>query len=148
MDAAEIDRLARVVIDAGFHIHSDLGPGLFESVYENILVGKLRGLGIHVATQQLIGIEYQGTFIPNAFRIDLLIEKSLIVELKSVEQVAPVHAKQLLTYLRLMNLPVGLLINFGGETYKQGVRRLANRHADLASWRLGASQKDAGKETL
>ncbi len=146
MDAAEIDRLASVVIEAAYQIHKDLGPGLFESVYETILAGKLRGLGVHVETQRLIDMNYQGTFISNAFKVDLLIEDCLIVELKSVEQLAPVHAKQVLTYLRLMKLPVGLLINFGGATLKEGIRRLANHHTDLATWRLGARENTGGDD--
>jgi GxxExxY protein len=133
MDAREIDRLAHIVIDTAFHIHKDLGPGLFESVYETILQGKLPGLGINVESQRMINIDYQGTFIPNAFKVDLLVEECLVVELKSIERLAPVHAKQVITYLRLMKLPVGLLINFGAATLKEGIRRLANNHADLAT---------------
>lgn len=133
MDGKEIDRLASIVIDTAFHIHRDLGPGLFESVYETILHGKLKAAGIRVESQRMIDIDYQGTFIPNAFKVDLLVEKCLIVELKSIERLAPVHAKQVITYLRLMKLPVGLLINFGAATLKEGIRRLVNNHTDLAS---------------
>lgn len=143
MDPATIDRLARTVIDAGFHIHDDLGPGLFESVYETLLANVLRDSGLNVERQKLIGIEYRGVFIPDAFKVDLVVEEILPVELKSLDRLAPVHAKQLLTYLRLMRLPVGLLINFGGETFKEGIKRVANNHTDLASWRLGASVSNA-----
>lgn len=129
----EIDRLASIVIDTAFHLHKALGPGLLESAYEIILFEKLVSQGLKVERQRAINVKYEGIFIEGAFKIDLLIEDRLIVELKSVEQYAPVHAKQVITYLRLMNLPIGLLINFGTATFKEGVRRLANNHSDLAT---------------
>jgi GxxExxY protein len=125
---SSVDELARIAVNIGFHIHEDLGPGLLESVYEMILFEKLVKQGLRVDRQRPINITYDDIAIENAFRIDLLIEDRLIVEIKSVEQHAPVHAKQLLTYLRLMNLPLGLLMNFGCATFKEGVRRLANNH--------------------
>jgi GxxExxY protein len=123
-----VDELARIAVNIGFHIHEDLGPGLLESVYEMIMLEKLVKQGLRVDRQRPITITYDDIAIENAFRIDLLIEDQLIVEIKSVEQHAPVHAKQLLTYLRLMHLPLGLLMNFGCATFKEGVRRLANNH--------------------
>lgn len=129
----EIDRLASIVIDTAFHLHKALGPGLLESAYEIILFEKLISQGLKVERQRPINVNYDGIFVEAAFKIDLLIEDKLIVELKSVEQYAPVHAKQVITYLRLMNLPIGLLINFGTATFKEGVRRLANNHSDLAT---------------
>ena len=129
----EIDRLASIVVDTAFQMHKLLGPGLLESAYEIILTAKLKSLGLKVDRQRPIDIEYDGITIKDAFKIDLLIEDRLVVELKSVEQYAPGHAKQVITYLRLMNLPVGLLINFGTATFKEGCRRLANNHIDLAS---------------
>jgi GxxExxY protein len=118
-----LDDIARVVVDAAFHIHRDLGPGLLESAYELILAEKLAMLGLRVERQISIDIEYAGIRIANAFKIDLLVEGQLVVELKSVENFAPVHAKQVLTYLKLTNLRLGLLINFGMATFKEGVRR-------------------------
>jgi GxxExxY protein len=118
-----LDDIARVVVDAAFHIHRDLGPGLLESAYELILAEKLGMLGLRVERQVSIDIEYSGIRIANAFKIDLLVEGQLVVELKSVENFAPVHAKQVLTYLKLTNLRLGLLINFGMATFKEGVRR-------------------------
>jgi GxxExxY protein len=118
-----LDDIARVVVDAAFHIHRDLGPGLLESAYELILAEKLAMLGLKVERQVSIDIEYSGIRIANAFKIDLLVEGRLVVELKSVETFAPVHAKQVLTYLKLTNLRLGLLINFGMATFKEGVRR-------------------------
>jgi GxxExxY protein len=139
---SEIDKLATTVVDTAFHIHNDLGPGLFESVYETILEGELKARGLRVARQRLIDITYRGTLIPSAFKADLLIEDRLLIELKSVEHIAPVHAKQLLTYLRLMNLPIGFLINFGSASFRDGVKRVANTKAPLATWRLSVNPND------
>jgi GxxExxY protein len=138
----EVDKLAKAVVDTAFHIHNDLGPGLFETVYETILEGELKARGFRVARQRLIDITYRGVIIPNAFKADLMVEDTLLIELKSVEQIAPVHGKQLLTYLRLLNLPIGLLINFGSASFKDGVKRIANTKAPLAAWRLGVNPND------
>jgi GxxExxY protein len=118
-----LDEIAHVVVDTAFHIHKDLGPELLESAYEMILAEKLMQLGLRVERQVSIDIDYSGIRVANAFKIDLLVESQLIVELKSVEAFAPVHAKQVLTYLRLTNLRLGLLINFGMATFKEGIRR-------------------------
>jgi len=134
----ELDRLAREAVDCGFAIHRDLGPGLLESVYEAILAAKLERRGIHVERQKPLAVEYDGIILTEGFRVDLLLEGQLIIELKSVEQLAPVHSKQLLTYLRLTGRSLGLLMNFGAATYKEGVRRIANSHP-LATLRLGVS---------
>lgn len=114
-------------------LHRELGPGLLESVYEALLAGRLEAMGYKVARQAPIGIEFDGIRFENAFRIDLLVDGRLIVEVKSIDRLSPVHAKQLLTYLRLSKQPVGLLINFGGETLKEGLRRLVNNHQPSAS---------------
>jgi GxxExxY protein len=136
-----VEQLSEVVVDISFKIHRDLGPGMLESAYELILAEKLTALGIAVDRQRSINIEYDGLSIANAFRIDLLVGNMLVVEIKSVEAIAPVHAKQLITYLRLMKLQVGLVINFGGATFKGQVRRVVNNHTDFASSRLRANQK-------
>ena len=122
----ELERLARIVVNEAFGLHRDLGPGLLESVYDRLLFECLRQQGLLVSRQVPIRIDYKGIVFDNAFIADLVVEGSLLVELKSVEGHAPVHAKQVLTYLRLMNLPLGLLINFGMATFKEGVRRLGN----------------------
>ncbi|WP_432770459.1 MAG: GxxExxY protein [Sphingopyxis sp.] len=122
----DIEIVARTAIDCGFHLHKDLGPGLLEGVYEILMAEALRDVGLHVARQIAVPIEYKGVAIDNAFRIDLLVEDRLVIELKSVERMAPVHGKQVLTYLRLMKLPLGLLINFGQETFRDVVKRVAN----------------------
>lgn len=124
----DIEELARVTIDCGFDLHKNLGPGLLESVYEAIMADKLSRRGLKVQRQAAIPIRYEGIELPEGFRADLLIEGALLVELKSVERLLPLHGKQVLTYLRLLDLPLGLLINFGGETFKEGVKRIANNY--------------------
>ncbi len=129
----DIDRITGDVIDVAIRIHRDLGPGLLESVYETVLAGNLTAMGYRVERQRPVDIEFEGMCFAAAFRIDLLVDERLIVEIKSIDQLSPVHAKQLLTYLRLTKQPVGLLINFGGETLKEGVRRLVNNHYPLSA---------------
>ena len=132
-DRRDIEELARLAIDAGFHIHSELGPGLFESVYEAMLVLKLSEVGLSVQRQAPISIEYEGVSLGEGFRADLLIENRLIVEVKSIERLSPLHTKQVLTYLRLLQQPLGLLMNFGGATFREGIKRVVNDHTSLAS---------------
>ena len=122
----QLEALATVVVDMAFGLHRDLGPGLLETAYEIILFEKLRQSGIAVARQVPINVQYDGILIENAFKIDLLIANRLVIELKSVERLNPVHAKQVLTYLRLMDLPLGLLVNFGQSLFKDGVKRITN----------------------
>ena len=122
----ELERLARIVVDCGYRLHRDLGPGLLESAYERLMFELLATDGLQVARQIAVPLQYNGIVIDNAFKADLLIENRLLVELKSTEKHEPVHAKQVITYLRLMNLPLGLLINFGLPTFKAGIRRIAN----------------------
>lgn len=135
-----IEEISAVVVDAGFHLHCDLGPGLLESVYEAVLAGMLEKRGLQVERQRVIAFDFDGLHFNEGLRVDLLVEGRLVVELKSVENLAPVHAKQVLTYLRLLNLPLGLLINFGAATFKEGVKRVVNNHRDFASSRLRVNQ--------
>lgn len=128
----DIDRISGDVVDLAIRIHRELGPGLLESVYEAVLAGKLVDKGYRVIRQHPVDIEFDGKRFEAAFRIDLFVDDRLVVEIKSVEKLAPVHAKQVLTYLRLTKQPVGLLINFGGETLKEGVRRLVNNYTPSA----------------
>jgi GxxExxY protein len=123
-----IDDISGDVIGVAMDIHREIGPGLLESVYEAILARKLARIGYHIETQKPLGFSFEDMEFPAAFKIDLLVDRRLVVELKSVERIQPVHAKQLLTYLRLMKLPVGLLINFGCETLKEGVKRVVNNY--------------------
>ncbi|WP_445192840.1 GxxExxY protein [Sphingomonas sp. Tas61C01] len=133
MGSRDIDVISGDVVDIALRLHRDLGPGLLESVYEAVLAARLASIGYPVARQQPVGIEFETVKIDAAFRIDLLVDGRLIIEIKSVEHLLPVHSKQLLTYLRLTGQPVGLLINFGGATLKEGVRRLVNNHRPSAS---------------
>jgi len=121
-----INQITADIIDASIHLHADLGPGLFESAYEELLAAELTRRGLCVQRQLVIPFEYRGTKIDFGFRLDLLVEGRVPVELKCTERLAPIHQRQLLTYLRLMKLPVGLLVNFGGERLIDGVQRIMN----------------------
>jgi GxxExxY protein len=135
-----IEELASIVVDCAFHLHSDLGPGPLETVYEAILSKQLEEKGLHVERQKPVPIRYQGIELNEGFRLDILLEDELVIELKSVENIHPVHSKQLLTYLRLMDLPLGLLINFGAPLMKEGLHRVVNKHTNFASSRLRVHQ--------
>ena len=128
---SKIEKIAATVVDTAFHIHRDLGPGLLETVYEVVLEKMLRERGLSVERQKPVPIQYAGLTFDEGFRADLVVEGCLVVELKSVEKLAPVHGKQLLTYLRLMDLSLGLLVNFGSATFKEGVRRIVNNYEEL-----------------
>ena len=121
-----IDEITSDVIGEAIRIHRELGPGLLESVYEKVLAGSLARSGYTVACQVPVTIEYDGLSFDAAFRVDILVEQRVIVEVKCVEALGKLHAKQLLTYLRLMKQPVGLLLNFSSLTMKDGIRRLVN----------------------
>ncbi len=128
-----IDRVTSDVIELAIRVHRDLGPGLLESVYETVLAAKLAAAGYAVHRQYPVSFEFEGMRFDAGFRADLLVDGRLIVEIKSIDQLSKVHAKQLLTYLKLTKQPVGLLINFGGETLKEGIRRLVNNYNSSAS---------------
>jgi GxxExxY protein len=121
-----LDETTGEIIDSALKLHRNLGPGLMESVYEAILAKELARRGFLVERQKPVHFEYDGMMFEEGLRLDLLVDGRVIVELKSVEKLAPVHSKQLLTYLRLMKLPVGLLINFGAATLKEGLQRVVN----------------------
>jgi iron complex transport system substrate-binding protein len=122
----DLEALASAAVDCGFRLHADIGPGLLESAYEALMAEALRQRGLEIARQVAVPLKYNGVVVDNAFKIDLLVERKLVVELKSIDRLAPVHGKQVLTYLRLMHLPLGLLMNFGQATFKDGLRRIAN----------------------
>ena len=124
----DLEEIARIAVDCGYHLHCDLGPGLLESAYELILSKMIERRGLAVRRQLPIQIDYDGVVVDNAFKIDLLVEGRLLIELKSTERNSPVYAKQVLTYLRLMDLPLGLLMNFGQPTFKGGLQRIANNY--------------------
>lgn len=114
------------MLNCGLQLHRDIGPGLLESVYEEVLADRLEMAGLKIDRQQPVNIILDGKTCPQAFRFDILVEQILLVEIKSVERMGPIHVSQTLTYIRLMNLPLGLLLNFGNETFKQGIRRVVN----------------------
>ena len=120
------DEIARVVVESAFALHKELGPGLLESVYEVLLADALRERGLSVERQKPIPICFRGKRFDEGFRADLLVADLVLVELKPVEALARVHRKQVLTYLRLTNLKLGRLINFGGELLKGNMERLVN----------------------
>ncbi len=132
----QLESLATQTIDAAVKLHMGLGPGLLESVYRLLLAAELERRGLRVEQHRRVPIEFQGVVVKNALRLDLLVGDRLVVELKSVEVLAPVHYKQLLTYLRLMQLPLGILLNFGAATMKEGIHRVANEKGPFASSRL------------
>ena len=122
----ELEQIAKDVVDASMKLHMALGPGLLESVYAVILQKKLQERGYQVEREVPIPVDFEGLEFEIGFRADLIINSCFIVELKSVEKLAPVHAKQLLTYLKLTDFRLGLLINFGEALLKDGIKRLAN----------------------
>lgn len=122
----QLEKIATDIVDASMKIHMALGPGLLESVYAVILERKLIERGYCVEREKAVPVVFEGINFELGFRADLMINECFIVELKSVEKVAPVHAKQLLTYMKLTDTRLGLLINFGEELLKNGIRRIAN----------------------
>ncbi|HSE38344.1 MAG TPA: GxxExxY protein [Blastocatellia bacterium] len=120
------NEIATIIVDTAFRIHRDLGPGLFESVYERIMEGELTKRGLTVKRQNPIPIVYHGVHFEAGFRCDLLVEGKVIVEVKSIEAIHPVHKKQVLTYLRFSEKRLGLLINFNVALIKDGIVRLVN----------------------
>ncbi len=120
------NEIATIIVDACFKVHTTLGPGLLESVYESVLLYELEKRGLSVTKQQTIPVFYDGTQFEEGFRADLIVEDKIIVELKSIERIMPVHKKQLLTYLRLSDRKLGLLVNFGENLIKNGISRVIN----------------------
>jgi GxxExxY protein len=121
----EMNEITGAVVDAAYRIHEEVGPGLFESIYELLLADMLTGKSFSVQRQVPVPIRFGGKVYDEGFRADLIVEAKVIVEVKSLEHLARVHKKQLLTYLKLLGLSVGLLINFGGELLKGNIERLA-----------------------
>ena len=120
------NEISKVVLDAAFRVHTALGPGLLESVYEAALTHELRKHGLAVETQVPIPVVYDGVRLAIGFRLDVLVESKVILELKSCENLIPIHSKQLLNYLRLSDLKLGLLFNFNVESLKGNIIRLVN----------------------
>src|SRR6516165_8998145 len=126
------NQLGTVIVTAAYRVHTELGPGLFESVYEVVLAYEIRSLGIEVERQPAIPIFYRNLKFEEGFRADLIVGKKVILELKSVENLEKVHAKKLLTQLRLSGMHLGYLINFGAAHLKSGIRRVVNGLAEAS----------------
>ena len=120
--------ISGIVIDEAIAIHRALGSGLFESVYETVLAGRIEARGLRVQRQVPVPIVFDGHVFEAAFKVDILVERTLVLEIKAVEALSKVHAKQVITYLRLMKQPVGLLLNFSCATMAEGIRRIVNNH--------------------
>ena len=123
---SEENRLASIIVDVAFKVHKALGPGLLESVYEAVIAYELEKMGLRVSIQQQMPVIYETVRLDIGFRTDIIVEDLVILELKSVEKILPVHKKQLLTYLRLSDKKLGLLINFGEELMKNGISMVVN----------------------
>ncbi len=122
----DLNDISGQIVDAAVHIHMKLGPGLLESVYTRLLAYELEKRGLVAEREVPVPIVYDEVRFEEGFRADLIVERAVIVELKSVEVLAPVHSKQLLTYLKLLDYRLGLLINFGAPLLKDGIKRIAN----------------------
>jgi GxxExxY protein len=126
MSRLATERLITLVVDVGYHVHTELGPGLLESVYERVLANRLTRLGVKVELQKSVDIVVDDISFPDAYRVDLFLDDHLVVELKAIEKISGLHIRQALTYVQLLDQPVGLLVNFGCERWSDGVRRIMN----------------------
>ena len=131
-----VEELSSLVVDCAYKLHVEAGPGLLETDYEVVLTEMLKERGLRVRRQAQVPIELFGLKFDEGFRADLIVEDSFLIELKSVENLLPVHSKQVLTYLRLLKMPLGLLINYGAGTFKEGVKRIVSRHDDTSASKL------------
>jgi iron complex transport system substrate-binding protein len=124
----EIDSLSGIVVDECIKLHREIGPGLFENVYEAVLAGRLERRGLKVARQFPVPVEIDGQIFDPAFRVGILVENRLVLEIKAVERLSQTHIRQMLTYLRLLKQPIGLLLIFSHGTMMDGIRRVSNDH--------------------
>ena len=123
----DINDISGVIVDRAIHIHKALGPGLFETVYQRILVFELRKAGLAVETEVPIPVKWDRNIIDESFRADIIVNGKILIELKSIESIQPVHKKQVFTYLKLSDIHLGLLINFGAPLLKDGIHRIVNK---------------------
>ena len=121
------NEISKIILDISFDIHTKLGPGLFESVYEEILVYELENYGLNIKRQKAIPVIWEELKMEVGFRADIIVEDKVIIEIKSIEVLAPIHYKQLTTYLKITGLKLGLLINFNEYLLKDGIKRIANK---------------------
>jgi len=141
-----LDDVTGAIVDSAYKLHTGLGPGLLESVYEAVLARDLERRGLKVERQKAVPFDYDGMHFSEGLKADMLIDGLGVVEIKSIERLLPVHLKQVLTYLRLMKRSVGLLINFGAPTLKEGLHRVVNGLAPSASPRLRVNQRATDPE--
>lgn len=141
----DVEELSAIAVDCGYKLRLEAGPGLLETVYEVVLVRMLNERGIAVKRQVPVPIRLMGMTFEEGFRADIIVEDRLLIELKSVENLLPVHSKQVLTYLRLLKLPLGFLINFGTPAFKDGCKWIVNNHRETASSRLRLNQESHAK---
>ncbi len=125
------NELAKIVVDASYRIHTKLGPGLLESAYQAILAYELEKQGLQIKTEVILPITYDAIIIDTGYRADIIVENLIIVELKSVEKIQDVHLKQVLTYLKVSGLHLGLLINFGAPLIRDGIKRIVNKLPEM-----------------
>jgi GxxExxY protein len=120
------NRIATIVVDAAYRIHKQLGSGLLESVYQKILKGELERLGLSVESEVILPVKFNGNLVDAGYRADIIVEKKVLIELKAVQKLMITHKQQLLTYLKLSDIKLGLLINFGSPLIKDGIKRVVN----------------------
>lgn len=135
-----VEELSSIAVDCGLRVHKDLGPGLLESAYEAVLAHLMTQKGLSVERQKVIPITYNGLIVEQGFRADLIIENKLLIELKTVERLLPLHARQVRTYLIFTGLKVGLLMNFSNEKFTDGLKRIVNSHNDTRNSLLRINQ--------
>ena len=128
----DVEELSAIAVDCGLKVHRELGPGMLESAYEAVLAHILSKRGLFVERQKVIPIIYDGITVEQGFRADMIIENKLLIELKTVERLSPLHARQVTTYLKFTGLSVGLLMNFSSEKFTDGLKRLVNNHRETS----------------
>jgi GxxExxY protein len=136
----DVEQLSAIAVDCGLKVHRELGPGMVESAYEAVLAHLLTKQGLSVERQKVIPIIYDGLVVDQGFRADLIIENTLLIELKTVERLSLLHARQVKTYLKFTGITVGLLMNFSCEKFTDGLKRIVNNHRDTANSRLRINQ--------
>ena len=129
----EDNKLTQAIMDSLFQVHSAMGPGLIESVYEECLCHELATRGIPYEKQKTVALNYKGHQLGNGLKLDVLVDKKVVIELKSCDAILPVHKAQLMTYLKLTGLPIGFLVNFNVPLIKNGVQRFVNQHNSSAN---------------
>jgi GxxExxY protein len=139
---ANVEEISAIVVDCAYKLHVEAGPGLLETVYEVVLARMLENRGLRVRRQVKVPISLMELEFEEGFRADLIVEDCFLIEIKSVEHLLPVHSKQVNTYLRLLKMPLGLLINYGAGTFKDGVKRIVNQHRDTTLSKLRVNQDE------